>query len=137
MAEQTKGAGAVLSDVHEELKLQFENHLTMVLELTTASQGFYEPTDLSDGNVEEIIRVTNDAMANAAKDNNRRQIKAVSRQGNVLMSLARDNYSAGADRLTLCRNYSQYVKRALHEADPKDPTKSDGLLQIGIKKVDL
>jgi len=76
-------------------------------------------------------------MADAAENNNRDEVKATSRQGNTLLALARDNYSATRPRMLACREYVLYLGRALNEADPTDPKQSDGMLLTGIRRVDL
>lgn len=137
MAEATKFAGAVLGEVYDELKLQFQNRLDVLTRSDVTEQGYYPPPALEVDNVGDIIKVTNDGMANAARNNQPQEVRGVSRQCNVLMSLARDNYSATADRLEQCRNYALYLKRALNEADdPEDPEQSDGMLSTGIRKVE-
>ena len=135
--DTTKAAVAVLNEVFDELELQFQARLDMVLESAVKGQGYYQPEPLKVDNVEDIIKITNDGMAAAAKNNNREEIRAVSRQGNLLMSLARDNYSASRDRLEQCRDHAMYVKRALNTAALEDPTQSEGMLTTGIRKVDL
>lgn len=135
--DPTKFAGKVLEEIHDELKEQIDNRLAVYLEDSPQSQGYQPPTPLNVDNIAEIIKVTNDGMANAAKNNIPKEIRGVSRQGNVLLSMARDNYSATATRLQQCNGYALYLKRALHEADdPEDPKQSDGMLLTGIRKVE-
>jgi hypothetical protein len=139
MAEEasTKFAGAILDEIYKDLKLQFEQRRDMVLEADAPGKGYVPPKALHIDGVEDIIKVANDGMSNAAKNNEVLEVTAVSRQGNVLMGLARDNYSATAGRLEQCRNYALYLKRALNEAkDPNDPTESDGMLLANIRKVE-
>ncbi len=138
MAEDsTRFAGAVLEEIHDDLKESFEDRQNAYLKDGASSKGFAAPKALDVENVDEIIKVTNDGMSNAAKNNTRKEVRGVSRQGNLLLSLARDNYGATSSRLKQCTGYALYLKRALHEADSQeDPTKSDGMLRTGIRKVE-
>lgn len=137
MADATKAAGKVLEEIHDELKLVLENRLSTYTEEGPVSEGYVPPEALALENKDTIIKTTNDGMANAAKNNVLKEIRGVSRQGNLLLSLARDNYTATSSRLSQCTGYALYLKRALHEADdPEDPKQSDGMLITGIRKVE-
>lgn len=138
MAESaTKHAGKVLEEIHNELLFTFLNRLEVLIRDDVSSEGYVAPTALNPDNMDQIIKVTNDGMGAAAKNNIPKEIRGVSRQGNVLLSLARDNYSAVATRLQQCGNYALYLKRALNVAsDPNDPNQSDGMLQTGIRRVE-
>ena len=134
--ESTKFAGKVLEEIHDELKETMDKRLSMYIE-DEDSHGYVPPEALGVDKVDDVIKVTNDGMANAARNNTPKEIRGVSRQGNVLLSMARDNYSATATRLRQCNQYALYLMRALHEADdPEDPKQSDGFLITGIRKVE-
>jgi len=126
----------MLEPVYDSLKQTFDKRVESMTG-TEPDHGFRPPDALGIDQVDKVINETNDAMADAAYNNNRREIQAASRQGNLLMSLARDNYSATADRMKMCRGYLLYMKRALHEGDAKDPNDTDGFLLAGIRRVEL
>lgn len=125
----------MLDSVHDSLKDTLEKRKDMMTS-TEDGHGYVPPELLDVENVGEVVQVTNQRVADAALNNQRKEIQATSRQANLLMSMARDNHSATAPRLTSCRNYLLYLDRALREGDPEDPTDNDGMLLSSIKRVE-
>lgn len=137
--EKTPTLGKVLENVYKGVKQSFEGLWDMFIKdpKIDLAVKYIEAEELTRAKTDEIISVTNNQMADAAENNNRDEIKATSRQGNTLLSLVRDNYSATQPRIIACQEYVLYIGRALNEADPTDPKQSDGMLLTGIRRVDL
>jgi len=126
----------MLEAIYTALKSVFENRKDAATG-TTPVQRYNPPDELLEENVQDLIQATNDMVADAADNNTASEIIAASKKSNVLFSLARDSQSARQTRLQQVTNYVVYLDRALYEADPEDLSDSDGLLNAGIRRVDL
>ena len=124
----------MLKEIYTSLKATFQGRRDALIS-EDPIKGYVPPEELDESEFEQIVKDTNQLMADAAENNIQEEIAAASKKSNLLLGMARDNYGAQSTRLTGCRNYLLYMQRALHEADQEDPEASDGMLSASIRRV--
>jgi len=126
----------MLDKIYDSIKESFQ--ATIDACLGTDKDTPYAPAEeITVEKVQDVVDLTNKEVTDAADDNIRPSIQAASRRSNLLMSIARDNYSATNPRLNHVRNYIIYLERATYEGSSDDEKDSDGMLLANIKRVDL